>query len=198
MHKILLKYPYKESFRQLPAVEWMEKDKPKTAYEALMQSVHAEKFSKEQLERFAGVDEGMEEYIKTHSPTPPFTESIIHADLSLEHAQLLPDGNVYFFDFADRTWGPVAQELATFLTMFYQWEDISFHKWEELRLWLIEGYQTVTLLTENDLSAIPQKALIRLLGACKYLAVLTKNTPSEHVVNWIRRGYELGDYIISV
>ena len=162
-----------------------------------MQSVHAKKFSKEQQSKFAEVDTKMEEFIKTHTPILPLTESVIHADLALEHAQLLQDGHVYFFDFADRSWGAVAQELATFITMLYQWEDISFQKWEELRQWLLDGYQTITPLTKNDLRAIPQKALIRLLGACKYLAVLAKETPSEHVVNWIRRGYKLGAYIIS-
>ncbi len=197
MHKILLGYPNKEILKnkQLPAEKGAEKDEPKSAYEALVQSVHLKKFSKEQLKKFAEVDSKMEEFIKTHTPSLPLTESIIHADLALEHVQLLPDGNVYFFDFADRSWGAVAQELATFMTMLYQWEDIAFQKWEELSQWLLNGYQTVTPLTSNDLQAIPQKALIRLLGACKYLAVLAKNTPSGHVVNWIRRGYELGDYI---
>jgi len=199
MHKVLSEYPNKEVLRhsRLPAEEWAEKDEPKSAYEALTQSVHVEKFSKEQLERFSKIDTVMENYIKSNPPLLPQTETIIHADLSLEHAQLLPDGNVYFFDFTDRSWGAVSQELATFMTMLYQWEDISFEKWEELRQWLLDGYQTITPLTNNDLQAISQKALIRLLVANKYLAVLTKTTPSDHVVNWIRRGYELGDYICS-
>jgi len=199
MHKVLLGYPNKGflTTEKLSADERSGEEETISAYEALMQSVHAEKFSKEQLEKFAEADFKMEEFIKTNTPILPLTESIIHADLSLEHAQLLPDGNVYFFDFADRSWGTVAQELATFTTMLYQWEDISFQKWEELRRWLIDGYQTIKPLTNNDLRAIPQKALIRLLGANKYLAVLDKNTPNEHIANWIRRGYELGEYLVS-
>lgn len=199
MHKVLLGYPNKEilKYKKLPAEEWVDKDNPKSAYEALIQSVHAQKFTKKKLKKFSKADSKMEEFIKMHAPSLSLTESIIHADLALEHAQLLPDGNVYFFDFADRSWGAVTQELATFMTMLYQWEDISFQKWEELCQWLLDGYQTLAPLAENDLHAIPQKALIRLLGACKYLAVLAKNTPSEHVVNWIRRGYELGDYIVG-
>ncbi|HUW22272.1 MAG TPA: phosphotransferase [Candidatus Bathyarchaeia archaeon] len=198
MHKVLMAYPGKEQLmlKPTPAEVWVNKDEPKSAFEALRQSVHAKEFSKERLEKFAKIDTRMAAYIKSHSPSLPQTETIIHADLALEHAQLLPDGSVYFFDFSDRVWGAVSQELGTFLTMLYQQEDISFQRWEELRKRLFEGYQTISTLTRNDQSAILQKALIRLLGACKYLAVLAKDTPSKHVVNWIRRGYELGEYII--
>ncbi len=198
MHKILSEYPNKEALMHSQLLtKHSEKAEHKTAYEALIQSVHVEKFSKNQLERFCKIDTKMENYINSNPPLLPQTETIIHADLSLEHAQFLPDNSVYFFDFADRAWGSVSQELATFTTMLYQWEDISFEKWEKLQQWLLVGYKTTTPLTTNDLQAIPQKSLVRLLYVNKYLATLTKTTPSEHVVNWIRRGYELGEYICS-
>lgn len=196
MHQILHNHPNASNIPTQPEKQASKKES-KTTFKALSQSVNVKQFTSKQLSRFEEIDTRMEQYIKNHPPATGLTETLIHGDLALEHAQFLPDDSVYFFDFADRIWGPVAQELATFLTMLYQGENIPFTRWEELKRYLLTGYQSVNKLSEDDLHAIPKKELIRILGAIKYLAILARDTPSDQVVNWIRRGYEMGNYILT-
>ena len=197
MHRVLSHYPNKRTYQERARVEKPRGDYPESAFQALTQSVHARRFNERQLQTFEDTDAAMLTAIHTRVPRGPLTHSIIHGDLALEHAQFLHDGSVYLFDFGDRMWAPVARELGIFLTMLYQWEDISFSRWERLKQWVIGGYESVSPLTPHDRSAILYFELKRLMEAMSYLATLEKDTESEHVATWIRRGYELGEYLLA-
>lgn len=193
MHEVLVGCPQADSLKKEVRVPF---DKGAT-FEALVSSAYKSEFTQEQLQRIKKINDQIENYLESHPPPESLTKTVIHADLSLEHAQLLPDGGVYFFDFSDRTWGPVTQELGTFLTVLFQWEDVSLQRWGELRSWVMSGYLSESTLTEDDIQAINFFILSRILGACKYLIDLTRQTPNETVVSWVKRGYQLGEHVIS-
>lgn len=195
MHQKLSGYPGKNEWPKVTTTDTALTNKKTPAFNAFIQSVNSEWFTEGQLEYFRTVDARMETFIRKFDTPNNLAYGPIHGDLALEHAQFLPDGSVYFFDFADRAIAPIAHELAVFLTWLYQWENISFDRWEQLKTWLLEGYRAETQLTPDDISSIPHFEIRRILGATYYLANLTKNIPSKHVVNWVRRGYELGDYL---
>jgi Ser/Thr protein kinase RdoA (MazF antagonist) len=165
------------------------------SYKRLEKSPYAQKFSGEQMERFKRAHELMLVYLQTHSPADGLEQQLIHGDLGLEHAQVLPDGSIYFFDFADRKVSTRADELATFITTLYQWEDISFERFETLRQWLLEGYQQILTLTDMELEEIKREMILRILNAHRYLLDLSGETYNQHVFEWVRRGYELGEYV---
>lgn len=193
MHKVLVGYPQADSLKKATRVSFAKG----ATFEALVNSGYKGAFTPEELQRIKKTNDQMENYLESHLPPESLTKTVIHADLSLEHTQLLPEGGVYFFDFSDRTRGPVAQELGTFLTVLFQWEDKSLERWQELKSWVLAGYQFESKLTEDDLQAINFFILSRVLGACKYLIDLTKDTPNETVINWIKRGYLLGEHLVS-
>lgn len=197
LHKVLMQYPNRRAYQEKTNIEKPQSEYPESAFEALARSVHARHFSERQRKTFQDVDVTMLTAVRTRVSRESLTCSIIHGDLALEHAQFLPDLSVYFFDFGDRIWAPVARELGIFLTMLYQWEDISFNRWERLKQWVIDSYESVFPLTTNDKNAIPYFEIKRLLGAMSYLATLAKDTENEHTVHWIRRGYELGEHLIN-
>ncbi|MFA6602980.1 MAG: phosphotransferase [Candidatus Shapirobacteria bacterium] len=195
MHLVLESYP---GLKAMPDVSpWEEKETANRAIDLVLSSSSVRQFNPPQLKDFDEVDNKMQSYLNSHAEPAPLTRSLIHSDLSLEHAQFLPDDNVYFFDFSDRKSGTVIEEIATFLACLYQWEDISFNRWEELKSWVLEGYQSVFPLTKDDLLALNRFIIIRLLGANNYLAQLAKDEENVHVDNWIRRGYQLGDYLLK-
>lgn len=193
MHKVLVGYPQADSLKKETRVSFAKG----ATFEALTNSAYKGALTPEQLQRIKETNDRMENYLESHLPPESLTKTVIHADLSLEHAQLLPDGGVYFFDFSDRIWGPVAQELGTFLTVLFQWEDKSLERWGELRSWVLSGYQSESKLTVDDLRAINYFIFTRVLGACKYLIDLTKDTPNETIISWIKRGYQLGEHLLS-
>lgn len=195
MHQVLSDYPGKNEWPKFTTTDTALTKKITTAFSAFINSINSKSFTAGQLDCFRAVDARMETFIRKFDTPSNLACGPVHGDMALEHAQFLPDGEVYFFDFADRAIAPIAHELAVFLTWLYQWEDISFDRWEQLKTWLLEGYQAETQLTSADISSIPRFEIRRILGATYYLTNLTKNTPSEHVVNWIHRGYELGDYL---
>lgn len=195
MHKVLLRYPGKNEWPKVTTTDTALKNKNSTVSDTFINSINSKSLTHGQIEYFRAADARMEAYIHNFSMPSKLVDAPIHGDLALEHAQFFPDGDVYFFDFADRAFAPVAHELAVFLTWLYQWENISFNRWEQLKTWLLESYQEKTPLTSEDLSTIPYFEIRRILGATYYLAHLAKDIPSDHVINWVRRGFELGDYL---
>lgn len=191
MHKALLEYSREET---------QTKDKnldiPR-AYDALVESVHAKSFSSDQLDQYKDIDTRMGRYIQTHLQPERLTKTLIHGDLAPEHARFLPDGGVYFFDFSDRSWAPVALELGIYFDALHSWGDVPVAKWEQLNDWFLESYQSVFPLTELDLQAIPLFMLYRQMDVIKYLCKLYKNEPNEHTVNWVKRGYNLGEHLLD-
>lgn len=154
-------------------------------------------FSPTQITIMQLAEKGMFEYLRTHPLPPTLPQTIIHADLALEHAQLLPNGDIYFFDFSDRKVGARIEDVATFLTMLYCAEDVTTDQWKEVSGWFLEGYQRVSKLTPEESEATNNLMITRILGMAQFLAVLADGKPGIHVVNTIKKGYELGEYLLS-
>jgi len=191
MHKALLEYPAEKTHTKYRTL-----DVPK-AYTALTESVHAKKFSEDELDRFKAIDIRMGEYIQGHLQPESLTKTLIHGDLAPEHTRFLPDGSVYFFDFSDRAWAPVALEMGIYFVALHSWGDVPHAHWEKLKEGFLASYESVFPLTKNDVQAIPLFMLYRQLDVIKYLCSLYKNEPNETTVNWVRRGYTLGEYILN-
>ncbi len=197
LHLALRDYPDGDFIQNRPRTS-SAKHKSLTAFEAVMAGAKYRKIDAKLLNSFEAIDQQMELYVNAYPPLISLPKSVIHADLSLDHAQLLPNGDIYFFDFSDRKWSTRSQEVATFFTTLYLWEDISFEKLEELQSLFLLGYQSVYPLSPEELMAIPSLMVKRLLGTIKYLATLAKEYTDENFDNWIIRGDKLGKYITSL
>ncbi len=194
MHLALRDYPDGDFIQNRPRSS-SSHHKPTTAFEAVMAGAKYRKIDAKLLNSFEAIDQQMELYVNAHPPLDSLPKSVIHADLSLDHAQLLPNGDIYFFDFSDRKWGTRSQEIATFFTTLYLWEDISFKKLEELQSHFLVGYQVIYPVSSEELSAIPSLMVKRLLGTIKYLANLANNYSDKNIDEWIMRGFKLGKYL---
>lgn len=158
--------------------------------------INSQDFTKKQMGDFTRIDMQMVGWLAEHG-LPNLNQQLIHGDLMLGHTQFLPDGRIYYFDFTDRKVGTITEELGTMFTVFYQWEDVTFKKYEQLVDWFLRGYQQVNPLTKTERESIRWFEVARILGATNYLAILTKNIRSKHFAPWVRRGYELGNYLIN-
>lgn len=143
------------------------------------------------------VDADVVAYIDAHFPAPDsVTEAILHGDLSFEHVWLLPNGQVYVFDFGDLCWGPVAHELGQFLRSFRD-SPIPFDRWAELRHWLTEGYNALRSLTAADIEAIDLFILNRIVAQASYILELSGNEVSPGGAEVIKRTYALAASMLS-
>lgn len=96
-------------------------------------------------------------------------KTLIHGDMALHHAPFLPNQEVYFYDFADRSWAAVIEELVILAAHLYTVEDIGFARWEELMDWMFEGYTAQSVLDAKDYAAFKPILIHRLLDELSYL-----------------------------
>lgn len=127
MHNILQTYPRKDKIARIsiprsPSVV-------SGGFEDLIFSPNAKVFDENELKILRTIDEKLVSSVKTQAINPPLTESILHGDLSLGHAQFLPDGSIYLFDFSDFSIGPIIWEIATIFSYFYKEGGISIERW---------------------------------------------------------------------
>ena len=167
------------------------------AYAKLSASPNSDAFDSAELASLEALDQRMVRYVLDSQSKDQLTGSVLHGDLHLEHAQFLPDGEVYLFDFGDRTRGPVAHELAVTLGYLYSAEDVSFERWEELKRWLLSGYTSVQELTPADLNALRPLIIHRLLKEIAFLSDEATALGAEVDSQGIRRRYELAGYLLK-
>jgi Ser/Thr protein kinase RdoA (MazF antagonist) len=166
-------------------------------YRQLMESPISAGFSADELARLKRIDRRMTQYGSHPLLTSSLTNAVHHGDLTLENAQLLPDGSVYIFDFADRLCGPVAYGLAITLTHLYAAEDITFERWENLRACLVETYTQEGELTEQDLAALDTFLIRRLLEEIAYLSETAAGRHYDIDASGVLRRYKLGEYLVQ-
>jgi len=87
--------------------------------------------------------------------------------------------------------------MGIYFVALHSWGDVPHAHWEKLKEGFLASYESVFPLTKNDVQAIPLFMLYRQLDVIKYLCSLYKNEPNETTVNWVRRGYTLGEYILN-
>lgn len=197
MHQILKKSPCFEKYIK----ESLLAEKPEVlttgAYSTFIKSPNAEIFNQDELKQIEVLDQKMVKYAKIHLLRSNLSHSIIHGDLALEHAQFLSNGEVYFFDFADRSWAPIALDLAILLVHLYRVEDIPFERWEKLKSWVISGYTSVNELTPEDHAAIKPLMIYRLLDEIKWLSEKAIEFQHEVDAAGIKRRYKLSEYLLN-
>jgi len=166
------------------------------SYQILLSSYNGQAFAETEKRWIAEVDRRVMEYIKKNSvEEDQLSSSIIHNDLALEHAQLLKTGEFYLIDFADRCIGPVSWDLAMMAGSFYWSDELSFAKWESLTDLFVEGYSSETCLTSEELAAIKPMMVRQLIGAARYLNLVSNKEQREVDAEGIKRRYKLAHYL---
>jgi Ser/Thr protein kinase RdoA (MazF antagonist) len=191
IHEELQNYPDKaqlfDLLSQQPATD---------AYARFLASPLSAQFTGAELAELEANNQKMVAYVSQHPPRPALSKSVLHGDLTLEHAQFLSYGEVYLFDFADRSWGPIAYGLAVPLAHFYSSDDISFARWEELRTWFLEGYASAHELTEDDRAGLDPALIVRLLNEIAYLSDKARTAGDGIDALSVKKRYELVNYLL--
>lgn len=175
--------------------EWGRQDSG--CYEDLIASATSACFTTAERSWIRDLDARLVAYVDQNFPDPTLlSQAVLHGDLHFEHVRLLPDGAVYFFDFGDLSWGPVAHELAQFLRGF-QDPPIRWDRWTDLRSWLLDGYRTEHDLTVDDEAAIDVFMINRVLALAKYVLELTDGEVSARAAEVIRINYRLAEVLLG-
>lgn len=165
-------------------------------YQDLIESPTAIHFTATERSWLDTIDSALGTYLDSHYPDPAsLSQTVLHGDLSFEHLRLLPNGEVYVFDFGDMCWGPVAHELAQFLRSF-QDAPISFERWADLRHWLLEGYRARHVFTATDAAAIDVFLLNRVPAMVEYILELNGNNASASSAETIKGAYRLAEAML--
>ncbi len=164
---------------------------------SLMESPTAECFSASERSWFEATDTALLAYLDANFPDPgSLSQAVLHGDLSFEHVRMLPNRDVYFFDFGDMCWGPVAHELAQFLRGFRD-VAISPDRWADLRRWLLEGYRSRRVFTTADAAAIDVFLLNRVVALAKYVLELNGDQASVSGAEAIKSAYRLAQTVLT-
>lgn len=166
------------------------------AYARFAASPLAEELTRSELAEFQATTQKMVAYARQHPTHPALSKSLLHGDFTLEHVQFLPDGGVYLFDFADRSWGPIIYGLAVPLAHFYTADDISFDRWEELKAWFLEGYTSAHRLTPEDQAALTPALIVRLLNEIAYLSDKASLHPEGIRSIDVQKRFDLAAYLL--
>jgi Ser/Thr protein kinase RdoA (MazF antagonist) len=191
LHRALKEYPHP------PLLLISSNDRAvQSAFGKLMESRIAAEFSEEERIRLKRIDRRMTKCAAQSPLMSSLTHAVLHGDLTLENAQILPDGSIYIFDFADRLCGPVAYGIAITLTHLYSAEEITFERWERMRTCLLENYMQETELSAADLDAVDIFLIRRLLEEIAYLSDKDVGMHYDIDARGVLRRYKLGDYLL--
>jgi Ser/Thr protein kinase RdoA (MazF antagonist) len=166
-------------------------------YDFLVVSPGARLFTRDYLDGIRILDMEMKAYLGEQSVSSPLSESLIHGDLALQHMPFLPNGDVYLFDFGDRSRGTVAEELAGMFVSFYIDDAITFDRWERLKEWTLNGYNSQFPLTRGDVVAIMPFIMRRLLVGITYSCEMPGEMQGEGWCRSIGRRYQLASYLLG-
>jgi len=178
-----------------PRANPMTRDIP-VGYDIFIISPYADAFTPEERTHFRVLHHQMKAYLSAH-PASRLTASIIHGDLALHHTPLLPNGEVYLFDFADYSYATIPEELGAMLAHLYIDDDITFDRWEELKDWLLAAYVAASPLTPEDISAISPSIMRKLLVGITYRCDISREVQRETRGEDIRRRYQLAEYLLQ-
>lgn len=196
MHEALQAYPGRPNVRRM---EYWGGHLGR--FEDLLGSLNMQSFASDELARWSEIDRRMEEAVGGVRRLP-VTESVLHGDLGLDHirfprAQARSPADVYFFDFSDFSCGPVVFDLAVMLSRLYWESDVSLERWEQLRAWLLEGYESGFMLSGNDRSAIDDALVERLLIEIRYLNRTSLNMRAPYCPDGVRKRYQLAAHLFE-
>ncbi len=193
MHNVLKDYPNRD---KLIEKDHIPTQLPVDALQLLMDSPNKNVFTANEIQRLKELDVKMVDYLKNNPVPTNLSETVLHGDLTFGHAQLLPNGEVYFFDFADRWYGPIAHELGILTENLYRPEDITYERFEQLRDWLLTTYAAEVKLTPEDYKAMTPFILRHTMEAVRYLSSIAQKAGYEVDSKGIKRRYKLAEYLL--
>jgi Ser/Thr protein kinase RdoA (MazF antagonist) len=126
------------------------------------------------------------------------TKSLLHGDFGTEHAQFLPNGKIYIFDFGDACYGPVIVDLAIFFTHLYNEIDIKgLGEWKEMTDKILSAYEEVISLSIEERQVIPFIMVKRLTAAIIYLNNYSKKVGEQTDIEGNKKRYKLLSYLVE-
>ena len=125
------------------------------------------------------------------------TLSIVHGDLHLDQIAVLPNGEIYIFDFDDRFYGPIGWDLAIFCVHLYTGAETTFNRWEMLCDTFLNGYLSEAELKKNGQDLIKIMLLFRIRQEIHHYYDLTVNRQQEKMVNQILPRCRLARYLFD-
>lgn len=193
LHTVLKSYPPNPQLRASTA----GRPVPDDVLTTLLASPNASLFTRAEVEHLQDLDHQMRAYLAQHPLSDALTHTVLHGDLAFDHVQLLPNQHVYFFDFADRCYGPVAHDLAVFFENFYCRTEISFRRFEQLRTWALPAYAARATLAPADYAALTPFLIRHMLSVTRYLSRLAQNRGTVVGGPAIKRRYALATYLLG-
>lgn len=162
-------------------IDWSIKE----IYPLLIRTPMRDSFTPVELEEIKLLDKKANEAISKSNDSSRLKQSVIHGDMGLTHARFLPNGEVYFFDFADRSYKPVVVEIANLLLEFV---DNDFEKTKSI---VIDEYQSTNPLSQQDLEALEGRMISRIIGVGMYFCYRSMVENSVNYLPGIRNKIEL-------
>jgi len=173
-------------------------DVPKDLIDNLLVSPNKSEFNDQEIEKIIASYKAVQEYLKQNPINfEELTKTVLHSDLMLNHTPLLPNGEVYFFDFADRWFGPVVWDLAIMLNNLYRGGVISVERWEELQRWFFEGYTPEIELTQSDYKVLKSLMMIHCARGTNYLNQSAIKLGRPDGTKGIRKSWIIVDYLLQ-
>lgn len=190
LHQILKDYPGREQL-----FRFSDYTQPNDAFRKLLASGYGALLGSDELKSYESLSRRMAGFLETHSTSGQLTHTVLHGDMSLDHALFLSEGEVYFFDFGDHSWGPIAFDLAVFLVSLFMTR-ISAARWKELITRFMQTYLSIGELSAEDLRAIKPFMILRLRSQIAFLCEAHLPIGPELVLQRIRRSYRLADSLL--
>lgn len=195
MHAALRRYPQRGEIRR--AERW---NAQLGNFNDFARSPNAEWFNRDELVLLRALDRRLERQIEGVE-CAALTDSVLHGDLGLHHVGFArnPHGkrDPYFFDFSDYCYGPVVLDLAALLSHLYAESEIDFARWEKLRAWLLEGYESALTLTPLDHASLEPALIERLLIEIRYFNRISLSTAIAYDPMGVRKRYQLAGYLLD-
>lgn len=153
----------------------------------LVQGPIVTQLTQEEIEVIKKIDETAAPIVKISKNHACLKEAVVHGVLGLTHARFLPNGEVYFFDFADRGRVPVVMELAVLILEF---SELAPEEYENKKRIILDEYQKVNPLGTKDLELLEPKIISRLLSTIMYLCYRSAVENNSEYVHYFRSRIE--------
>ena len=190
LHRILEGYPDASFFEYKPTLSTQ-------SFSFFSQSPNSSAFSSVQRTNFKNIDARATRYLTDVTVPTDLAQTLIHADLTLEHIQLLQNGDVYIFDWGDAVVGPALKDVAIFFVELFREGEISVERWKEMENVFLESYTNVKPIQSTHIDALKWFSLERCLGAIQYISEISIKSGNEADVEGITRRYKLMEVLCT-
>jgi Ser/Thr protein kinase RdoA (MazF antagonist) len=163
----------------------------------LASSPNVNEFTNAELNWLRRLDARLTSYLKTELFTSGLSETLVHGDLSFGNFQVLGNGEMYWFDFACRFYGPRIHDLARLTRNLYAREPTTFERFDQMKHVLLAGYQSANPLTDNDLRALTPFTIWYTLASSHHYCRIAKRRAHPTETGTIRNQMRLAEYLLA-